>query len=244
MERDPGDFSPDEAASALQWWAEAGVDTIVGDAPHDWLAPARPEPLPSSAATASPPPPAQAMPDGIDAFREWLLTSDTLPFAAPSAPRVGPSGDPTAELAVFVGMPKREDLAAGTLLSGEAGRLFDRMLAAMGRDRSSIYLAPLSPLHPPGGSVDAASAQALGPVARHHLGLLGAKAALLFGEACAQSLLGGPMASSRGRVHAIPTPSGEIRALATMSPDFLLTNPGVKGLAWADLQLLMEEFSS
>ena len=27
------------AASALDWWREAGVDTLVEDAPFDWLAP-------------------------------------------------------------------------------------------------------------------------------------------------------------------------------------------------------------
>ena len=27
------------AASALSWWQDAGVDTIVGEAPRDWLSP-------------------------------------------------------------------------------------------------------------------------------------------------------------------------------------------------------------
>jgi DNA polymerase len=47
-------MSGDWAASALGWWHEAGVDTIVADRPRDWLAPAasRPE------AAAAPAPPA------------------------------------------------------------------------------------------------------------------------------------------------------------------------------------------
>lgn len=32
-------LSREAAASALAWWVDAGVDTLVDDAPRDWLAP-------------------------------------------------------------------------------------------------------------------------------------------------------------------------------------------------------------
>lgn len=237
MERDTGDFSPAEAASALAWWTEAGVDTIVSEAPRNWLNPQTAAPVPAAAPEAAPAP--AGMPNELEAFQAWFLAGDAFP-AAPSAARLGPTGEPSAGLAILIDMPSVEDLAAGTLLSGETGRLFDRMLAAIGRDRSSIYLSPLSPVRIPAGALDPANAAAAAEIARHHLGLVAPKAALLFGDGCARALLGGGVAETRGKWHEIRTPRGNVRVLATISPELLLRNPAWKALAWADLQLLME----
>ena len=98
----------DWAASALTWWQEAGVDTVVGEEPRNWLAPA-PKP---SAAAAEPVPAAAPMPQTLDAFQIWLRDSRELPFASPTAPRVGPSGSPASGLMILVDMPSVEDVAA------------------------------------------------------------------------------------------------------------------------------------
>src|SRR5688572_6144588 len=98
-------MSSDWAASALSWWQEAGVDTIVGEEPRNWLAPP-----PKPAVTASEPAAVQ-VPQTLDAFQVWLRESPDLPFASPSASRVGPSGDPTSGLMVVLDMPSVEDAA-------------------------------------------------------------------------------------------------------------------------------------
>jgi DNA polymerase len=163
-----------------------------------------------------------------------------LPYAAPAAPRICPSGDPAAGLMVLVGMPSAEDCASGAMLSGAAGRLFDRMLAAIGRNRETIYLAGLSCLRPASGRFDAAGAERCGEIARHHVALVAPKAVLLIGDASARPLLGLGAAQARGRVHRITTHAGSFDAAVTLSPDYLLNQPSAKALAWADLQLLME----
>ena len=220
------------AASALDWWQEAGVDTIVAEDAHDWLG-ARPKAAPAEAA----PPPA-ALPDSLETFHAWLAASPDLPFAAPSAPRVLPAGDPEAELMVLVDMPSAE----GGLIGGEAGALFDRMLVAIGRSRETIYLASLSPIRTPSGRLDDRSLARLAELARHHVGLAAPRTLLLFGDACGKALVGAPVAGARGRWHELATPSGPIRTLVTINPEKLTTRE-LKKLAWADLQLLMEELS-
>ena len=60
------------AASALDWWQEAGVDMIVGETPRDWLNPK------AKAAPAEVAPPPAALPDTLDAFRDWLAGSADL----------------------------------------------------------------------------------------------------------------------------------------------------------------------
>ena len=221
------------------WWADAGVDTIVGEEPRDWLREKPKAPAPATPAA----PAAEALPDQLELFRGYLRDSDALPFSAPNARRVCPSGDPASGLMMVADMPAAEDCASGTLLSGEAGRLFDRMLAAMGRDRDSIYLASLSCLRSPDGRfTDAASTQCA-TLARHHIGLAAPKAVLLLGDAVAKALLGLPVIKARGRWHDLSTHAGQIPAIATFAPNFLLDQPAAKAAAWADLQMLMERLN-
>ena len=55
------------AESALSWWEEAGVDTVVGEQPRNWLA----TPAPAAAREAEPAPaPAVPFPDDLPAFQE------------------------------------------------------------------------------------------------------------------------------------------------------------------------------
>lgn len=237
MERADDISSPATAISALQWWAEAGVDTLIDEEPRDWLRP-RTEistPVPTPVENL------EELPGQLDLFQAYLASSDRLSFASPSAPRICPAGDPASGLMILADMPTSDDCAEGILLSGEAGRLFDRMLAAIGRDRESIYLAALSCLRSPDGRLTAAPALQCAALARHHIGLAAPKAVLLFGDTCSRALLGLGMAEARGRWHEIATHAGLFKALVTIPPNYLLGQPTAKAHAWADLQMLMEE---
>ena len=229
----------------MQWWADAGVDVMIDEEPHDWLRPQSAPPIEGLATTTAAPEIAaqvqsREFPDTLELFQAYLKSSEATPFAAPSAPRLGPSGHAGSGLMIFIDMPSAEDFDAGTLLSGEAGRLFDRMLAAIGRDRGSIYLASLSPLRSPGGQFPQAAAAPCAALASHHIALVAPKAVLLMGAACSRILTGEIPARARGRWHEINTKSGKFKALVTMPPSYLLDQPRAKALAWADLQMLVE----
>jgi len=220
------------AASALSWWEEAGVDVIVGEEPRDWLNPK------SKAAPAEPAaPPPDALPDTLDGFQAWLAETDKLPFAAPAAARAAPAGDPASGLMVMTDMPS----AGGGLIAGPAGDLFDRMLAAIGRERESIYLAPLSPIRTPTGTIGDKDSAALAEIARHHIGLVAPKALLLFGDTCGKALVGSAVPGARGRWHEVQTAAGPVRTLVTIRPEKLVDRPAFKKFVWEDLQMLMEE---
>ena len=239
VERGKEAISPADAESALSWWIEAGADTLVDEAPRDWLRAKPKEPPPPAEAVVEAP--AEDFPGQLDLFQAWLASSDRLAFAAPAAPRICPAGDPASGLMILADMPSGEDCAAGTLISGEAGRLFDRMLAAIGRDRGSIYLAALSCIRSPSGQLNGEAMKSCAALARHHVGLAAPKAVLLFGDACAKALLGLSVPQARGRWHALATHAGPVRALVTIAPRQLLESPRLKALAWADLQMLIEE---
>lgn len=235
MERGSDTISP-AVLSALQWWADAGVDVMIDEEPRDWL---RPKGKAPPAAVPAPPAPA-ALPDQLELFRAYLRDHDQLPYASPAARRVCPAGDPASGLMLMTDMPAAEDCAAGSLLSGAAGALFDRMLAAIGRDRGSIYLASLSCLRSPDGRHSGEGANRCAALARHHIGLAAPRALLLFGDAPAKALLGMGMSQARGRWHEVATHAGPIRTIVTIPPDYLLKQPSAKAHAWADLQILMQ----
>ena len=254
MERAGDPISP-IVASALQWWADAGVDVMIDEAPRDWL---RPKEIPDVRSSRAQSRGAGAesertpldfarderggatLPDQLELFQAWLRDHDRLPYASPAAPRVCPAGDPASGLMMLTDMPAAEDCASGSLLAGAAGRLFDRMLAAIGRDRNSIYLASLSCFRSPDGRLSGPAGTQCATLARHHIGLAAPKALLLFGDPPAKALLGMAMSQARGRWHEVSTHAGPIRTIVTIPPDFLLKQPSAKAHAWADLQLLMQ----
>jgi DNA polymerase len=114
------------------------------------------------------------------------------------------------------------------------------MLAAIGRDRTSIYLASLSCLRAPSGSFSEPSATRCATLARHHVGLVAPNAVLLLGDNCCKALLGMSVIQARGRWHEIATHAGNIAAMATFHPSYLLDRPAAKKHAWTDLLMLVE----
>ncbi|PTQ10220.1 uracil-DNA glycosylase [Sphingomonas oleivorans] len=232
------------ALSALEWWRLAGVDMIVDEAPRNWLRPTPSVPAGSSSAPAAAPSavpaPAAApesLPATLDTFRQWLAGAPGLPGDASS--RILPVGNPASGLMLLGDMPESDDVRAGQLFSGDLGRLFDRMLAAIGRDRASIYLAALAPGRPAGGRIDPAMLDRLTRIARHHVALAAPRRLLLLGPRPVRALLGLEMAEARGRLHEITLNGVATTAVATFDPQMLYRQPALKAGAWADLRLLL-----
>ena len=232
-----------DVASLIDWWQDAGLDVLIDEAPRDWLARveratpsvvARAKPAPSTPAAVREP----VFPATLPAFQAWLATSDKI--AMPLAARVAPSGDPASGLMVLIDLPEADDAASGRLLSGPAGQLFDKMIAAIGRGRESLYLAAMAPGRPAGGYVDKAGAALFGELARHHVALARPRALLLMGEQPSRAFLGVGFVEGRGRTHDVQLAGGATIAVATFHPRTLLQHPQQKRRAWEDLQLLMK----
>jgi len=230
------------AASTLEWWRDAGVDTLVQDEARDWLA--APVRAPAPVAVTEGVAPAAPLPATLEAFAAWRIGPDA-PEANWGSPLIGASGDPAAGLMILIDCPERED--GESLLSGAAGRLFDRMLAAIGRNRDSVYLASVCAARPVSGRIPPETEVRLGEIARHHVALAAPKRLLVMGNAASRALLGADVAPARGRLHAV-NPKGETeagtQAAASFHPRFLLERPAAKAEAWKDLQLLIKGWES
>jgi len=223
------------AVSALDWWAEAGVDTLADDLPRDWLAaPANAAPtaeiIPIQAAPAA----ATALPETLEALRAFLLADGAIP--GPAHARIDASGDANSGIAVVVDMPEAEDRASGMLLSGEIGALFDRMLGAIKLERAQLYLIPFSPARPTAGRLNEAHIKALKPLLLRHLELVAPKKLLLLGDAPVQALLGQPAAKVRDMEHKVAIGGADVTTVATIHPRLVAMKREWRPLIWADLQ--------
>lgn len=227
-------------ASALEWWRDAGVDCEIDDSPRDWLARATAvpvmEPLPAQVGDAGIEP--ASLPTTLEEFAIWRLGS-AAPEAGWPGQALGTQGDVASGLMIVVDMPDREDDAAGQLLSGNAGALFDRMLAAIGRDRQSIYLAALTVKRPPAGRVTEEMGQKLEALIRHHLSLARPKRVLALGNAASRAITGLDVANARASLRQVNHDGGTSEVVASFHPRFLLEKPVAKADAWKDLRLLM-----
>jgi DNA polymerase len=218
------------AASALDWWAEAGIDALAEDMPRNWLAvtaAAEPAHVETKPATI-------ALPGTLETFRAWLLSDPSVPGGANG--RIDAMGDAASGIAIVVDMPEPEDRLAGGLLSGEVGALFDRMLGAIQLGRDSIYLIPFSPVRATSGRLGAAELAALAPLLVHHLTLVAPKKLLLLGDAPVQALLDRPAARAREAVHAVPIGAVDVPTVASLHPRLVHLKRDYRALAWDDLQ--------
>jgi len=227
-------------ASALDWWSEAGVDCEIDDTPRDWLARVRPvETVPAMPAEVPAEP--HKLPETLPNFVAWR-TGAAIPEAAWPGRAMDVQGDAASGLMIVADMPDREDDAAGILLSGATGQLFDRMLAAIGRDRQSTYLASLAVKRPPAGRVTDETAEKLGALLRHHVALAAPKRVLALGNAASRALTGMDVAHARGALRPVNHTDGKVLVVASFHPRFLMERPAAKAEAWRDLQLLTEGF--
>jgi DNA polymerase len=155
------------------------------------------------------------------------------------------TGAKEARWLVAAGATTAADEKARVPLAGDAGKLLDNMLAAvgMGRERD-VYVTNLIKCRPTtaGGGERAPTpdeAAACRPYLEREVALTGADTVLTLGQIAANTLLGRPLpeplAGARGDVHALETGGRAVSLVATLHPGELLRRGADKALAWADL---------
>lgn len=247
----------------LQWYALAGVERAVDHAPHDRYRESAPAPAPLSAAppsaaaapVAPPAPPplspapgdtpwtAQDMAAGCGSLEE--LTAAVRAFDGCALKRTATNtvigdGNPGAKLMIVGEAPGAEEDRQGLPFVGPAGRLLDRMLAAIGLDRSAVYITNMLPWRPPGNRSPTDEELALcQPFLERQVELIAPRILVLVGGIAAKALLNRRegITRLRGRWFPFSTPrmEGTVEATATFHPAYLLRRPQAKREVWRDL---------
>ncbi len=254
--------SPKTAHELLDFYLEAGVDALVGEAPVNRFAaeepkpaPRRPDPVPMPAnletkGRATPAPVPVAPEAAVMAAREAAKSAKTLAelrdilgkfdgcaLKQTATQLVFADGNPEAKLMIVGEAPGRDEDIEGLPFVGRSGKLLDRMLAAIGLDRTKVYIANIVPWRPPGNRDPSPHETAIClPFIRRQIELADPDILVCLGKPSMQTLLetSEPISKARGRWFQFHTGTREIRAMPTFHPAFLLRSPLQKRFAWRD----------
>jgi uracil-DNA glycosylase len=146
-------------------------------------------------------------------------------------------GNPQARV-MFVGeAPGRDEDIEGLPFVGRSGKLLDRMMAGIGLDRRSAYIANVVPWRPPGNRTPTPQESAVClPFTLRQIELVDPDILVCLGSPSTQTLLNSKdgILKTRGRWLPFHTGTREIRAIATLHPAYLLRQPLQKRFAWRD----------
>ncbi|MDD3182274.1 MAG: uracil-DNA glycosylase [Alphaproteobacteria bacterium] len=160
-------------------------------------------------------------------------------------------GNPEADIMIIGDVPAEEEDRQGCPFAGASGQLLDKMLAAIGLDRTNVYLTNLVFWRPPGNRTPSeVEVAACLPFTEQHIRLKAPKVIILFGALTVKTLLRtkDPFSKLRGRwgeyVPAMgDSPSLAIKCLPMYHPTYLMRQPSAKRQAWADLLNLKKELT-
>ena len=207
------------ARELLDFYTEAGVDALLGEAPVDRLSAAQIEAAPAPArrseadlAEARIAPAPRASPESGPAtpeiavmaareaartaaslhdLRDILLKFEGCALRTTAKQLVFADGNPQARV-MFVGeAPGREEDLEGLPFVGRSGKLLDLMLSAIGIDRGGAYIANIIPWRPPGNRTPTPQeSQICLPFIQRQIELADPDILVCLGGPAAQALLG------------------------------------------------------
>jgi DNA polymerase len=254
----------------LAFYLEAGVDCALDDEPVNRLADPDAAPAPrEDVVREAPPKPFVQAPAAVPAARaDATIAPEAAISSAREAARTAPTlealrallenfdgcalkhtatrlvfsdGNPQARV-MFVGeAPGRDEDIEGLPFVGRSGKLLDRMIAAIGLDRSKAYIANVIPWRPPGNRTPTPQeTQICLPFIQRQIELVNPDVLVTLGNPSTQTLLQtreGIM-RTRGKWFDYDTGTRVIRAMATFHPAYLLRSPSYKRMSWQDLRAI------
>ncbi len=186
---------------------------------------------------------AAATAETLDALRATLESFEGCNLRFTATNLVFSDGNPEGRV-MFVGeAPGMEEDLQGLPFVGRSGQLLDRMIHAIGLDRSSAYIANVVPWRPPGNRTPTPQeTEICRPFIERQITLADPDVLVILGGAAAKQLLktNEGILRLRGQWRDYDTGARKIRAMATLHPAYLLRQPLQKKLAWRDLLSLEE----
>jgi uracil-DNA glycosylase len=161
-------------------------------------------------------------------------------------------GNPAASVIIVGEAPGAEEDRIGRPFVGRSGQLLDRMLAAIGLDRTTVQITNVIYWRPPGNrKPTSAEIAACLPFVLRHIVLARPRVLVLAGGTAASALLptSDGITRLRGRWFALAVPGldAPVPTLPMFHPAFLLRTPERKRETWRDLLALkakLEEIAS
>jgi uracil-DNA glycosylase family 4 len=180
---------------------------------------------------------AAGSPDDLNRLRAEVAACQRCELHASRTQGVFGVGDQAADWLIVGEAPGADEDRLGEPFVGQAGKLLDAMLAAIGLRRGEdVYIANVLKSRPPGNrDPKPEEVQACLPYLLRQIDLIQPKLILAMGRFAAQSLLvtENSIARMRGNVHEYHG----VPMIVTYHPAYLLRNPADKAKSWEDLCL-------
>lgn len=260
---------PGNMHALLQWYIAAGVDEAIDPAPQNRFVQAQKTPPERPAAAETDAAPAVAAPPqaiavknmpsedtrelaagcaNFDELRAAIAAFDGCALKRTATNTVVGTGDEAAALMVVGEAPGGEEDRRGLPFVGPAGKLLDRMLAAIGLERSAVYITNILPWRPPGNRSPTAEEIALcQPFVERQIELVQPRILVLVGGISAKSLLDKREGITRlrgtWREFFVPALAEPIATMATFHPAYLLRQPAAKKEVWRDLLAIQKKLA-
>jgi len=143
--------------------------------------------------------------------------------------------------------PGANEDAQGKPFVGRAGKLLDKMLAAIQLDRTKVYISNVVNYRPPSNRkpTDEEIKRYL-PFLINHIEIINPKIILLLGSTALNALIGNEVVISKARGNWMQKQIGLNKSwiIASFHPAFLMRQPEQKKLAWVDLKMIRDKLKS
>lgn len=146
-------------------------------------------------------------------------------------------GNPQADLMLIGEAPGATEDERGEPFVGQAGQLLDKMMAAIGQSRETVFIANILKCRPPNNRDPLPNEVAeCMPYLLQQIAYVKPKLILALGRISAQNLLNTQTALGKLRGQTFSFGAANTPLIVTYHPAYLLRNPADKRNAWTDLQ--------
>ena len=156
-------------------------------------------------------------------------------------------GNPAHRI-MFIGeAPGRDEDRQGLPFVGRAGKLLDKMMAAIHLDRTKAYITNVLNWRPPDNRDPSPEEAAMClPFLRRHIELVNPEIMILLGAVSVRHVMGRSdgIMKTRGRWLEYSVNGRLVPVMPTLHPAYLLRQPAHKKLAWRDLQAIEDKIIS
>ena len=153
-------------------------------------------------------------------------------------------GNPKSKIMLIGEAPGANEDQEGLPFVGRAGRLLDKMLAAINLDRKKVYISNIINFRPPDNRrpTEEEIKQYL-PFISKHIEIIKPKILVLLGSTAMNALIGKDIVISKMRGKWIEKKFGNFKTsvIITFHPAFLMRQPAQKKMAWIDLKMIREK---
>ena len=174
--------------------------------------------------------------DGLNQYSESISLCQECSLGAKRNNFVFGVGDPNAELMLIGEAPRKEEDLEGEPFVGRTGKLLNKILAAINKNRlEGVYLANILKCRPPGNRDPLSSeVDKCEPYLLKQIELIKPKLIMALGKVSAKTLLKNEIPMDKMRVTVYNYYGTPLKV--TYHPDSLIRNPDFKKFAWEDFQ--------